>query len=376
MALGREMKLAWRALLTIVFALAVTGERARAEQTTSTGKSRVKVALVLSISAEGALGKAARSIKQGAEMAFAEWQDSDLHLMIEDDGGKSDDTDRAIRRALDAGAQMILGPQLPESIRNAAKLAGPRGVPMIVFSNDPIVAAPGVYWLANRPNLEVERIVDYSVSRGKRVFGALLSDTRVSTEAALRAAIERRGGTLAAIEHYPIGTEPPRDIAEKFAIDSIEAIFLSDATGSAWKAARSLKSAGVDLQRIQLIGTGNWFAAGTFAEPTLQGGWFASPDLDTFGFFADRYRKRFGEAVDAYALMAYDAVSLAVAASKTKGFRSFTADVLSNASGFKGTIGPFRFRSDRTTERLFGVYRVAPSGADLLSPVPESFSSE
>ena len=375
MALGGKTNLTWKALVTVVIALAMTGERARTE-TTSAGNGHVKVALVLSISAEGALGKAARSIKQGAEMAFAEWQDRDLQLMIEDDGGKSADSDRAVRRALDAGAQMILGPQLPESIRNAAGIAGPRGVPIFAFSNDPMIAAPGVYWLANRPGLEVERIVDYAISRGKRVFGALLSDTRVSTEAALRAAIERRGGTLAAVEHYAAGTEPARDIAGKFTTSSIEAILLSDATGAVWKAARSLKSAGVDLQRVQLIGNSDWFAAGTFAEPALQGGWFASPDLANFGFFADRYRGRFGEAVDAYALMAYDAVSLAVVGRKTEGFRSFTANMLSAASGFKGMLGPFRFRSDRTTERVFGIYRVTPSRAELLSPVPDSFPAE
>jgi hypothetical protein len=74
--------------------------------------------------------------------------------------------------------------------------------------------------------------------------------------------------------------------------------------------------------------------------------------------------------------MAYDAVSLAVAVHKSEGFRGFTADLLSTASGFKGTIGAFRFRSDRTTERALGVYRVTPSKAELLTPLPDGFSSQ
>ena len=368
--------LTWRALVTVVIALAVAGESARAE-TTPTGNGHVKVALVLSLSAEGALGKAARSIKQGAEMAFAEWKDPDLHLMIEDDGGKSADAERAVRRALDDRAHMILGPQLPESIRKAAEIAAPRGVPMIVFSTDPMIPAPGVYWLANRQGPEVERIVDFAISRGKRVFGALLSDTNGSAvEAMLRAAIELRGGTLAAVERYPAGTEPTRDIAGKFAIDSIEAILLSDSTGTVAKAARSLKSAGVDLQRVQLVGTADWYSSNNFTEPALHGGWYASPDFTSLGFFAGRYRERFGEVIDAYAVMAYDAVSLAVAVHKTEGFRSFTKDILSARSGFNGTIGAFRFRSDRTTERALGVYRVTPSKAELLTSLPDGFSSQ
>jgi hypothetical protein len=46
---------------------------------------------------------------------------------------------------------------------------------------------------------------------------------------------------------------------------------------------------------------------------------------------------------------------------------------LTNPSGFSGIDGLFRFRPDGTNERGLAVMRVAPSGAQIVSPAPKSF---
>jgi hypothetical protein len=49
--------------------------------------------------------------------------------------------------------------------------------------------------------------------------------------------------------------------------------------------------------------------------------------------------------------------------------------VLTNASGFTGIDGLFRFRSDGTNQRGLAVFRVAPGGGQVVSPSPRSFGS-
>jgi branched-chain amino acid transport system substrate-binding protein len=47
--------------------------------------------------------------------------------------------------------------------------------------------------------------------------------------------------------------------------------------------------------------------------------------------------------------------------------------VLTNPSGFAGIDGLFRFRSDGTNQRGLAVLRVAPGGAQVVSPPPRAF---
>src|ERR1700692_312708 len=80
-----------------------------------------------------------------------------------------------------------------------------RSVPGVPFSTDAKGAARGVYLLSFLPETDVERIVGYAASQGKRSFAALIPDNAYCTvaEAALQPAVGRRGGRIIAIERYP-----------------------------------------------------------------------------------------------------------------------------------------------------------------------------
>ena len=78
-------------------------------------------------------------------------------------------------------------------------------MPVIAFSTDANVAAPGVYLLSFLPESDVDRIVQYAASVGKRSFAALIPDNPYGSvvEAAFRQEVARRGGQIVALEHYP-----------------------------------------------------------------------------------------------------------------------------------------------------------------------------
>jgi ABC-type branched-subunit amino acid transport system substrate-binding protein len=371
-----------RLILQLLVAAAVTlmfGARPVEALTASANGSHVKVALVLSISAEGEPGKSARSIRQGFEMALAEWQEPAIELLVEDDGGNPDNAERAVRHVLDEGAKLIIGPQLPDAIRKAAEIADAAGVPVICFTNEPAIVAPGLFRLGVDPDHMMETIIDFSRSRGFSAFGAFLPDAEAGrmVEDSLRKAVTNRGGSLVIVEHYPAGGEPSQEVARKLAETSIDAVFLYDNLGNVARVARVVKSMGVDLEKIQTIGTGNWASYANLAEPALDGGWYASPDLSLLGNFSRRYKERFGDASAANSYLAYDAASLAVALYREHGAEGYNAKIVSQPSGFAGLMGLFRFRRDGSTERGLGVFRVNSAiGLQVLSPLPIKFDHE
>jgi branched-chain amino acid transport system substrate-binding protein len=111
-----------------------------------------------------------------------------------------------------------------------------------------------------------------------------------------------------------------------------------------------------------------------FSAAALEGGWYAAPDSGGFRNFSARYRSRYGQDPVRTATLAYDAVALVAALVKTQGAQRFSEQVLTNASGFAGIDGVFRFRTDGSNERGLAVLRVAPSGGQVVSPAPKSFA--
>src|SRR6185312_8719052 len=109
---------------------------------------------------------------------------------------------------------------------------------------------------------------------------------------------------------------------------------------------------GVDPKRVQLLGTGLWEDGQIFSSPQLDGAWYAGPDSTGFRNFSGRYRTRYSQDPVRTASLAYDAVALVAALVKTQqGAARFSEETLTNASGFTGIDGLFRFRPDGTNQR-------------------------
>jgi ABC-type branched-subunit amino acid transport system substrate-binding protein len=341
------------------------------------GAGNVRVALILPLSGQGNAGVAAQSMKNAAEMAIAEFKNPDVQLLIKDSGGTPQGAQSVAQQALNEGAQMITGPLFAQSVSAVGQLARPRGVPMIAFSTDANVAARGVYLLSFLPESDVHRIVDYAVSHGKRSFAALVPDNAYGAvvEAAFQQAVARRGGRVVALERYPLSPpamqEPARRLAQSAA--RADAIFIPDNADNVPQVVNALAAAGVNLKRVQLLGTGLWDDPRIFAAASLQNAWYAAPDPAGFRGFAQRYRGRYGQDPVRTATLSYDAVALVAALSKTQGPAAFSEAVLTNSSGFAGIDGVFRFRPDGTNERGLAVMRVTSQGGQVVNPAPRSF---
>ena len=351
------------------------GEQAAANA--SIGEGQVRVALVLPLSAQGNAGVAAQSMKNAAEMALAEFKSPNIQLLVKDDGGTPQGAQAGAQQAISEGAEIIIGPLFAQSVSAVGQVARARNIPVIAFSTDASVAARGVYLLSFLPDTDVYRIVDFAVARGKRSFAALLPDNAYGTvvEAAFQQEVSRRGGRVLALEKYPLDSNRMAEAIRRVgqAANQVDAIFIPDGADAVPQVVQALAASGVNLKRLQLLGTGLWDDPRIFSTAALDGGWYAAPESTGFRNFSGRYRARYGQDPVRTATLAYDAVALVAALVKTQGSQRFSEQVLTNASGFAGIDGVFRFRPEGPNERGLAVLRVTPSGGQVISPAPRSF---
>ena len=189
-------------------------------------------------------------MKNAAEMALAEFQNPNIQLLIKDDAGNPQGAQQATQQALDEGAEIILGPLFAASVPAAAQLTRTRGVSMIAFSTDSSVAGRGVYLLSFLPESDVNRIIEYSASTGKRSYAALLPENAYGNvvEASFKQVVARKGGRIAAFEKYGADRAgAARTVAQ--ALGQADALFLADDGDAVVGDGRRVDGGGLEFEK-------------------------------------------------------------------------------------------------------------------------------
>jgi hypothetical protein len=336
----------------------------------------VKIALILPLTAGGQTAVVANSLKNAGELALAEANAANVQLLVKDDRGSTDGATAAAQEAIGEGAELIVGPLIAANVQAAAAVARPAGRPIIAFSSDANVASHGVYLLSFLPASDVQRIVTFAASQGRKSFAALVPDTAYGqvTGGAFQEIVTHVGGRVVGLEHF--GAGQAADAVKRLApsLPQADVLFVPAGADELPGILDALSASGADLKRIKLIGTGVWNDPKLFHVPRLQGAWFPAPETAGFATFAQRYRARFSAEPTRIATLSYDALSLAAALVRTQGSQRFSEGVLTNPSGFSGADGLFRFRADGTNDRGLAVLEIRGDSATVVSGAPKSFS--
>jgi branched-chain amino acid transport system substrate-binding protein len=349
------------------------------------GNERVaKVALLLPLSASGQTAAIAKGMKQAGELALFDAGGSTIQLIVKDDLGTPEGAAAAADGAVKEGAEIIIGPLFAASVKAVAPVAQRSNIPVVAFSNDAQVAGRGVYLLSFLVTQDINRIVAYSVSQGRKRFAALLPDDgygRMVGEA-FRQAVTANGGSVKGLEVYPAQAngmlEPARKLVEAIKAadedgEPVEALFIPGGADTLASLGPLISYAGMDTTRVKLIGTGAWDYPGIGRESSFVGGWFPAPEPRGWQEFAERFGKTFGMAPPRIATLAYDAVTMAVQLSANAPGARFTAANLTRNAGFNGADGPVRLRGDGTADRGLAILEVQKLGSSLRDPTPASF---
>jgi ABC-type branched-subunit amino acid transport system substrate-binding protein len=337
------------------------------------GSGQVRVGLILPLTGQGAFATVATALRNAADLAMSEFDNPGITVLVKDDRGDAGAAREAAQQAIAEGAELIIGPLTAAAVQSAAQVARSAGRPMIAFSSDTSVAAPGIYLLSFTPQSDVSRVLGYAAGRGKKAVAALLPEGALGNVVAaeFQQQVAGLGLTQGPVVRY--GQGRAADAAKEIAgqLSGVDSLLVTDLTDAMARTADALQAANV--RGVQMLGTGLWNDLSVLQKPALQGGWFSAPDAAGFNSFADRYRKKFNASPTRAATVAYDAVALAAALVRTQGANRFTQQTLTNPSGFAGQDGVFRFRPDGSNERALAVLEVRNRAATVVSPAPRGF---
>lgn len=372
----------------------------------------IRIGLLLPLS--GPAADVGAALRDAAALALFDAYDPRLRLVPFDTRGTADGARTAAQAAVEDGVALVLGPLLSSSIVAAAPVVDAAGLSLIGFSNDRRAARPGAYIMGFMPDQEVERIVDYAVANGHRDFAALVPETPYGERvmATFGGAVRASGGEVTTVHRY----QPEADamsatvrrlaryaerrrayeaeiavleqLGDDLSADILEALETEEALGElgfdALLVAEGdplLRTLGpllpyyeIDPEQVQYLGTGLWDEPALQREPALRGAWFPAPSPERPRAFLDRFERVYGRAPPRIATLAYDAMSLAalLARNPLKEDR-FSRATLTDAAGYAGVDGAFRFLPGGVAERRLAVLEIARGGFRVVDPAPTSF---
>ncbi|MCA3603665.1 MAG: penicillin-binding protein activator [Methylobacterium sp.] len=347
------------------------------------GNGSVKVALILPISSQNGQA-AAQSLRNAAELAVEDFSggnaaSSNIQIIVKDDRGTPEGARLAAQEAVQEGAELVLGPLFAPNVQAAAAVLRPAGKPMIAFSSDAGVAQRGVFLLSFLPQSDVQRVVGFAQSRGKKAFAALIPQTAYGNviEAEFMSVANQQGSRVTRVERYqPGNTASISQAAQRLkdVMNQSDTLFVGEGADGLAAVMQQLAAQGINSRSTQLISTGIWNDPRAIALPALEGAWFAAPDNSRFNALATRYQQRFGSTPTRLATLSYDAVTLASALTQAYGAQRFAENNLTNPNGFAGQDGVFRFRTNGLNDRGIAVFEIRGGNARAISSAPTSFA--
>ena len=337
------------------------------------GAGPVRIGVIVPLTQGGNPSPVGASLRNAAQLAVEESGASDVTLMVLDDHSTPEGAAQAAQAAIGAGAELIVGPLFSQGVREVGRVAKAAGRPVIAFSTDTSVASRGVYLLSFLIEGHVDRVLEYARSKGKKSFAAMApqSDYGNVAVAEFQQAASRLGIRVVTIARYAPGQAAGAAKEIAGVANQIDALFIPETAEGMESVNAALVASGI---KTQILGTGIWNEARVMKLPALQGAWFAAPENAGFNAFAERYRAKFNADPTRLATLCYDAVSLVAALARTQGAQRFSEKVLTNASGFNGADGVFRFRPDGPNDRGLAVLQISGGAASVVSPAPRSFA--
>lgn len=348
----------------------------------SVSGQHVQVALLVPAGSEDATDAfLAQNLENAARMAMADLNGVTVDLRVYQTGANPAQAATVATRAVNEGAQIILGPLYAEAANAAGVAVASRGVSVLAFSNNPGIAGGNVFILGQTFKTTADRLVRYSMGQGTERFMILHGDDLQGTVGrdAIQSAVLAAGGQIAGVQSYPLSQQgifdSSRQIGAITRASGADAVFLTASVNSDLPIiATTLPEQGIDPSVTRYIGLTRWDAAPqAMALPGLRGGLFALPDQSVTAQFEARYRATYGQSPHPLAGLAYDGIA-AIGALVSQGRPdALGRAALTQGSGFQGTSGIFRFNSDGTNTRGLAVATIENNQVVILDPAPRAF---
>lgn len=343
----------------------------------SVGGQTVQVAMLLPVtSAQGGDAAIAQSLENAARLAASDMAGVTLEITVYDTAGLPAQAANAAREAVQAGADIIVGPLRSDSTAAAGVAVANSNINILSFSNNTEIAGGNVFVLGHTFQNSAARIVSYAASQGRdRIVVAHAQNLagEVARDAVLRSA-QASGATVVQTVPYEfsqngvIGAVP--QIMSALRDNEANALMLtSDSAGALPFFAQLLPENGLDLEAVQMMGLTRWDTPPQTLELSgLQGGWFTVPDPQAAADFNGRYEAAYATPPHILAALGYDAIR-AVGETALASGRLGAAELTASA-GFEGANGVFRLLTDGTNQRAMAIAQVTQNQVAMIDPAP------
>lgn len=335
--------------------------------------TRHRVALLLPISGPDA--DVGQSLANATTLALLDTNSSNIRMTTYD---TALGVEAAAQKAIADGNKLILGPLRGDNVITVATVARAANVPIISFSNDVGVAGENVFLMGHLPNQSITRVVEYARSRGKNRFAGLVPQNVFGQRALsnLNRSVRDSGGTLVGIEEYDGSRASIEAAARKLANrGDIDAVLIADGGRVAAIGTAYLRNYG--MQTVQIMGTDRWNVDNSLVtSDVMRGAWFASVADGLYGQYAKNYNNRFGKTPLRLSSLGYDSVLLVARVARNWQIgTNFPVSQLTDAGGFIGVDGAFRFLPNGMSERMLEVQEVRNGEYVTIDAAPGAFTN-
>ncbi|WP_322894092.1 MULTISPECIES: penicillin-binding protein activator [unclassified Yoonia] len=345
----------------------------------------VQVALLVpGGSGEGSDDFLARNFENAARMAIADLNGPEITLRVYNTGADPVMAASVARRAVDEGAQIILGPLFAEAANAVGVAVAGDNINVLAFSNNTSIAGGNVFILGQTFDNTARRLVQYAsaqdvnrymIAHGQDIGGEMGRD-------AIAAAVRQNGSQLVATEGYPLSQAgifaSTQRLVGTAQSSGAQAIFTTaGANADLPIVATGLADAGLNTEDTRLIGLTRWDSVPQLLSlPGVQGGLFALPDQGTSTQFQSRYAAAYGSQPHPLAGLAYDGIAAIGALIETGGDNvALSRAALTTRQGFRGTAGVFRLLPNGQNERGLAVATIQQNQVVILEQAPRSFGA-
>ncbi len=353
-------------------------------------------------------------LKNAAMMALEDTNNANLLLKFFDTQSSPQGANEAIKQALNADVDLILGPLMSEEVLAISDKAFANNVPVISFSTSPNVLKEGIYTLGLLSDEQVKRVISYAASKQRSKIAILVPDTKAGLNIAKSAVLNapKYGANVVKIGFYPANTldfapivksvtdydkrseeiTKKKKVLEKLANDGdlnaakelkmiknvyttgevdFDTVLIAE-TGS------RLKSAAVmfgyyDLYYpdLMFLGTSVWENTSLNKETTLYHGIYPVISRVHNEYFVKKYENLFGATPNQLYSFAYDGVALASALANKDNENIY--DNITDSDGYIGINGAFRILKDGTNEHGMDIVEVTQYGPKVVDKAPGKF---
>jgi len=303
----------------------------------------------------------------------------------------ANDARAAASEAVAAGANVIIGPLFSSQTAEVAPLAAEYNIPILSFSNNSSISAPGVWILGQQPEQELDAVLSYGLASLTALEGISRENIRVAVVTSDTAYGHKlRDFSLRRLDEFGV-TQVSRLLLDQSMLDAearlrqtirqftrwskespdpiYDMVIIAGDADFTLRVAPVLVWHDLDPKKVRFIGPSQWSRTDTISEPSLQGGLYATVPRDRRLRFQAAWQKYFGEVASELAPLGFDAVAVASLLQP----ETAAEDILLRPTGFAGFSGVFRLYPDGSNRRQFEVRIINNGKSTVVRPADKSF---